>query len=193
MYMTGFRCNVEGGVATTEYPQPVAPRRGAISGPTQPMYWANDNSNLDYTPTWETKPSYNSAFGWKNGAQTSAFGAGGGGGGGGGGGTGNSTVTSTRPSPTVSQAGGPQEEDDNDEESTWVASSTSSRRRGGGRHRSTSTAMSEEQPETKWYQHNAEQTGTAGGGGATTNCKRGSRSRKRSNKGSTKHKRRSHH
>jgi hypothetical protein len=41
------------------------------------MYWANTPTNLDYTPTYETKPSYNSAFGWKNGAQTSAFGAGG--------------------------------------------------------------------------------------------------------------------
>lgn len=75
MYMTGFRCDVQGGVATASYPTPAAPRRGrTITGPTQPMYWANTPTNLDYTPTYATKPSYNSAFGWKNGAQTSAFG-----------------------------------------------------------------------------------------------------------------------
>ncbi|WWD01234.1 hypothetical protein V866_008176 [Kwoniella sp. B9012] len=75
MYMTGFRCDVQGGSAGGSYPSPVPPRKGAISGPTQPMYWANTPTNLDYTPDWETKPSYNSAWGWTNGAQTSAFGA----------------------------------------------------------------------------------------------------------------------
>ncbi|KAI9639321.1 uncharacterized protein MKK02DRAFT_39619 [Dioszegia hungarica] len=77
MYMVGFRCKVEGGVAVP-FPKPAPPRRGKISGPTQPVYWANDKSNLDYVPDYESRPSYNSKFGWTDGAQTSAFGEGGG-------------------------------------------------------------------------------------------------------------------
>ena len=80
MYMNGFRCNVQGGT-NGPIPQPVAPRRNQISGPTQPMYWANDVNNVGYQPEWANKPSYNSAWGWTNGAQTGAFGAGGGSGG----------------------------------------------------------------------------------------------------------------
>lgn len=74
MYMIGFRCRVENGVATP-FPTPAKPKRGAISGATQPLYWANDNSNLNYNPGWDDRPSYNSKFGWSNGAQMSAFGA----------------------------------------------------------------------------------------------------------------------
>ncbi|WWC60981.1 uncharacterized protein I303_103558 [Kwoniella dejecticola CBS 10117] len=74
MYMTGFRCDVSGGSGTT-YPSPAPPRKGKISGATQPYYWANEPTNLDFTPTWETKPSYDSAWGWTPGAQTAAFGA----------------------------------------------------------------------------------------------------------------------
>ena len=74
MYMTAFRCNVQGG-STGGIPSPVAPRIGQNTGATQPIYWANDRSNLDFTPGWENKPTYNSAWGWTNGAQTGAFGA----------------------------------------------------------------------------------------------------------------------
>lgn len=181
MYMTGFRCNVEGGVVTSDLPKPVPPRRGQISGPTQPMYWANEPTNLDYTPTWETKPSYNSAFGWKNGAQTSAFGAGGGGGGGGGANT--TRVEGNAPQPTSStfQGGG-----DDDEEG---ATSTSSRRRGGGRWRS--STVNNGQGEATWYNHAASPTGGSEarptGDTGSAGCKRGLRSRKRSAH------RRSHH
>ncbi|WWC69318.1 uncharacterized protein I206_103256 [Kwoniella pini CBS 10737] len=73
MYMTGFKCDVSGGIGSN-YPTPNPPRKGKISGPTQPLYWANEPTNLDYTPDWETKPSYNSAWGWTPGAQTAAFG-----------------------------------------------------------------------------------------------------------------------
>lgn len=55
--------------------------------------WANDRSNLDYTPGWDDRPSYNSKFGWRNGAQTSAFAAGNAGGG-----TTRSSSTQTRTS-----------------------------------------------------------------------------------------------
>lgn len=181
MYMTGFRCNVQGGVVTTDFPKPAPPRRGAISGPTQPMYWANDASNLDYNPEWATKPSYNSAWGWKNGAQTSAFGAGGGGGGG-------APVNSTRveenaPQPTSTQGQDGGNTGGNGEENTWVASSTSSRRRGGGRggRRSSTSAA---QGQATWYNHAAEPTGNAAkpveeGQGSPAGCKRSLRTRKR--------------
>lgn len=73
MYMNGFRCQVVGGANTTP-PAPKEPRRGStISGPTQPMYWANSPSNIGYNPTYDNRPTYNSKFGWQNGAQTSAF------------------------------------------------------------------------------------------------------------------------
>lgn len=75
-YMVGFRCKVEGGVVGI-HPNPVPPRKGKISGPTQPMYWANSNSNLDFVPKDQRdRPSYNSAWGWSDGAQTSSFAAG---------------------------------------------------------------------------------------------------------------------
>ncbi|WVW82928.1 hypothetical protein I302_104943 [Kwoniella bestiolae CBS 10118] len=106
MYMTGFRCDVQGGAAGGSYPQPVPPRKGAISGPTQPMYWANTPTNLDYTPDWETKPSYNSAWGWTNGAQTGAFGAATGGGGSSNSTAGGGTSTKTGKGPTSTSAGG---------------------------------------------------------------------------------------
>ncbi|WWC89871.1 uncharacterized protein L201_004799 [Kwoniella dendrophila CBS 6074] len=75
MYMNGFKCNVEGGVATTNYPKPVAPSSGSISGPTQPFYWANEDGNIQDPGDGDldAKPSYNSKWGWTNGAQTSAF------------------------------------------------------------------------------------------------------------------------
>jgi hypothetical protein len=111
--MNGFRCRVQNGVVGASIPRPEAPRRGQpITRATQPMYWANSNSNLDYTPSWSNKPSYNSAFGWVNGAQTSAFGAGSGNGGGGGG-----------SSPTTSRGG-------NGGNGEWTPSTTSSSRRG---------------------------------------------------------------
>lgn len=107
MYMNGFRCSVQGGVATA-IPKPAPPKRGStISGPTQPMYWANTPSNLDYTVTWESKPSYNRAFGWTNGAQTSAFASGGGGGGQDNSTDWNTSTTSSRtrrPRPTSSES-----------------------------------------------------------------------------------------
>lgn len=96
MYMSAFRCDVQGGVATSSYPRPVEPRKNAINGPTQPFYWANDLNNLGYTPQWADKPSYNSAFGWTNGAQEMAFGPGtGSGNGGNGSGTGNTTSSAS--------------------------------------------------------------------------------------------------
>jgi len=76
MYMTGFRCDVEGGAVTSDYPVPVPPTKDSPkTGATQPVYWANQGSNLDFTPNFETKPMYNEAWGWTSGAQTGAFGA----------------------------------------------------------------------------------------------------------------------
>ena len=78
MYMTGFRCDVKGGAVTSDYPVPAPPTKDSPkTGPTQPVYWANQGSNLDFTPNFETKPMYNEAWGWTPGAQTGAFGAGG--------------------------------------------------------------------------------------------------------------------
>ena len=70
--MNGFRCNVSGGT-TGSIPVPVKPRKNAIRGATQPMYWANSNSNVADSISYDSKPSYNSKWGWKNGAQTAAF------------------------------------------------------------------------------------------------------------------------
>lgn len=74
MYMVGFRCKVEGG-ALRAFPVPVKPKKGGSrSVATQPFYWANNNTNIDYTPTYDTRPTYNSKSGWVDGAQTAAFG-----------------------------------------------------------------------------------------------------------------------
>lgn len=155
MYMNGFRCNVEGGVATASYPKPALPRKNAINGPTQPMYWANDRSNLDYTPEWATKPSYNSAWGWKNGAQTEAFSGLGGG-------------DAPAPAPVNSTANanpGPTSTGNQWENSQpttgWeeeAQSTRSTRRHGGGRHRSSSAA----QGSPTWYVHAANPTALTG-------------------------------
>ena len=73
MYMVPFRCDVNGGAVTSDYPKPVEPRRNAISGPTQPFYFANDINNIGYEPEYATKPSYNAVWGWTGGAQEEAF------------------------------------------------------------------------------------------------------------------------
>ena len=54
--MNGFRCKVKNGVATSSYPTAAEPHRNAIKGAVQPLYWANDVSNIGYTPDWDTKP-----------------------------------------------------------------------------------------------------------------------------------------
>ena len=163
--MTGFRCNVQGGVVTNSFPSPAPPKRGSpITGPTQPMYWANDNSNLDYWPEWSNKPSYNRAFGWQNGAQTSAFE--------GLGGNGNAPVPSASSSnlsdsAVPSATGG------------WDGEQSSSRTR-----TRTRTTDQYTRSDTHWYNHvasptvtgNPAPTSTSGHGGR---CKRNLRSRRR--------------
>lgn len=71
--MTGFSCNVEGGKtgATLSAPQPAkhCPGGDCVSGPKQPLYWANDNSNIDFSGEYEQKPTYNTRWGFKDGAQ----------------------------------------------------------------------------------------------------------------------------
>ncbi|KAI5840628.1 hypothetical protein BZA05DRAFT_16288 [Tricharina praecox] len=73
MYMTGFRCNISGGSSTASISSPKAPKYcpsgGCVSGPKQPMYWANDNSNIAYSGDYYQKPSYNAKWGFANGAQ----------------------------------------------------------------------------------------------------------------------------
>ncbi|KAL7269811.1 hypothetical protein RUND412_007509, partial [Rhizina undulata] len=48
MYMTGFECKVTGNIGTTTVgagqPPKYCPNGSCVSGPKQPMYWANDNS-----------------------------------------------------------------------------------------------------------------------------------------------------
>lgn len=162
MYMIGFRCRVENGAAVP-FPSPAKPKRGAISGATQPLYWANDNSNLDYKPGWNDRPSYNAAFGWKNGAQTSAFGASNGGNGNNGGGN-NNNNGNTRSSASASSTGWQGNNDNN-----WAASSSSSSRRSrptqgdwnnnngewNNNSASATSTAGESQP-TQWNQHLAQ-------------------------------------
>jgi hypothetical protein len=76
MYMTGFRCDVEGGVVTDSYPTSEEPTKGSdLTGPTQPFYWANtlDNLGYEFPGGIEDKPTYNADYGWTLGAQTGAF------------------------------------------------------------------------------------------------------------------------
>jgi hypothetical protein len=72
--MNGFRCNVTGGDASATAiadPQPPkwCPNGGCVDGPKQPLYWANDNSNIEYSGNYDEKPSYNMKWGFPDGAQ----------------------------------------------------------------------------------------------------------------------------
>lgn len=120
MYMNAFRCNVQGGT-NGAIPQPAEPRKGKISGPTQPMYWANDINNVGYSPEWATKPSYNSAWGWTNGAQTGAFGAGGG--------NAPAPPNNNTSNGQAGPTGGEATSSSGNGQGDWAPSSTSSRRR----------------------------------------------------------------
>ncbi|KAH8154297.1 uncharacterized protein LAJ45_02065 [Morchella importuna] len=77
MYMTGFDCTITGSTSTKSVgagqPPKYCPNGGCVSGPKQPMYWANDNSNVNYDGVYTHKPSYNSAWGFSNGAQNDIF------------------------------------------------------------------------------------------------------------------------
>ncbi|CUS15635.1 unnamed protein product [Tuber aestivum] len=79
MYMTAFECKVDGATGTTPVGKPVPPKycpsgSGCVSGPKQPMYWANDRSNVQFSGNFDEKPSYNAKWGFKNGAQDDIFG-----------------------------------------------------------------------------------------------------------------------
>lgn len=81
MYMTGFTCNVEGGASGASLGAPKPPvycpsGSGCVEGPKQPLYWANDNSNIKFDNKYEHKPSYNDKWGFKDGAQNDIFGSG---------------------------------------------------------------------------------------------------------------------
>lgn len=73
MYMTGFRCNVVGGTAggslPTASPAKFCPDGGCVEGPKQPLYWANDDSNIEFSGSYEEKPAYDDRWGFADGAQ----------------------------------------------------------------------------------------------------------------------------
>lgn len=75
--MTGFECNVTGATSTAAIGKPTPPKYcpngGCVLGPKQPMYWANDNSNIVFSGDYYQKPSYNSKWGFSNGAQDDIF------------------------------------------------------------------------------------------------------------------------
>jgi len=76
--MTGFDCKVDGATGTASIGKPVPPKycpngSGCVSGPKQPMYWANDRSNIQFSGEYLQKPSYNAKWGFKNGAQDDIF------------------------------------------------------------------------------------------------------------------------
>ncbi|KAL7266235.1 hypothetical protein RUND412_011229, partial [Rhizina undulata] len=77
MYMTGFECKVTGDIGTkavgASQPPKYCANSGCVSGPKQPMYWANDNSNIEFSGDYDKKPSYNSKWGFSNGAQNDIF------------------------------------------------------------------------------------------------------------------------
>ena len=71
--MTGFRCNVSGGSSTaslaTPKPAKYCVNSSCVTGPKQPMYWANENPNIEFSGDYFKKPSYNAKWGYANGAQ----------------------------------------------------------------------------------------------------------------------------
>lgn len=76
--MTGFECKIDGASGTASIGKPLPPKycpsgSGCVSGPKQPMYWANDRSNIQYSGEYFQKPSYNAKWGFKNGAQDDIF------------------------------------------------------------------------------------------------------------------------
>jgi len=83
MYMTGFDCKVTNGSPNARIASPkVAKYCGedsaqCVQGAKQPLYWANDKENVEVPTDYWKKPSYNSKWGFKNGAQTDIFAAGG--------------------------------------------------------------------------------------------------------------------
>ncbi|RPA98525.1 hypothetical protein L873DRAFT_1032902 [Choiromyces venosus 120613-1] len=78
MYMTGFECKVDGATGTTSVGKPLPPKycpngSDCVSGPKQPMYWANERPNVQFSGDFLQKPSYNAKWGFKNGAQDDIF------------------------------------------------------------------------------------------------------------------------
>ena len=78
MYMTGFRCDVEGGVVadTSSLPTAAEPHKDTdkSSGPMQPIYWAVTLNNIGFHPAGlDQKPRYDELYGWTAGAQDAAF------------------------------------------------------------------------------------------------------------------------
>jgi hypothetical protein len=100
--MNGFRCTVTGGSSTAILGAPKPPKwcpdGDCVSGPKQPMYWANDNSNIDFSGEYEKKPSYNMKWGFPDGAQEIAVA-------GNGGANGGAIVTTTGPATTTTTDG----------------------------------------------------------------------------------------
>ena len=81
MYMNGFRCDVEGAsvAATLATPEPAkyCPTGGCVTAAKQPLYWANDASNIAFSGLYTQKPAYDASWGYSNGAQVIAVGGGG--------------------------------------------------------------------------------------------------------------------
>jgi len=80
MYMTGFRCGVEGGSKTSRIATPKSPvlcdsgsGSSCVQGAKYPMYWANSDSNIDFDGQYEHKPAYNMRWGFQDGAQNDIF------------------------------------------------------------------------------------------------------------------------
>lgn len=75
--MTGFDCNVTGASSTVAIGKPAPPKYcangGCVTGPKQPLYWANSNPNVVFSGDYYQKPSYNSKWGFQNGAQNDIF------------------------------------------------------------------------------------------------------------------------
>ena len=80
--MTGFECTVTNALpsSTTPVASGVPPRycgdapSTCVTGPKQPMYWANESPNIVFSGDYFKKPSYNEKWGFKNGAQNDIFG-----------------------------------------------------------------------------------------------------------------------
>ena len=79
--MTGFECTVTNALPSSTAPvaKGVPPcycaneASACVTGPKQPMYWANESPNIVFSGDYWKKPSYNEKWGFKDSAQNDIF------------------------------------------------------------------------------------------------------------------------
>ena len=105
--MNGFDCKITNPgnsvLAKPQVPTECPDGNGCTQGAKQPMYWANDRQNVQFSGEYERKPAYNDKWGFKDGAQTDIF-------------EGGSSAQLELPSPEPTQSGEPRQPEDQEPE-----------------------------------------------------------------------------